>query len=103
MLCQAMRSTQGRGLMTDATSRFSLDGKPLFHYMGTSTFSNYIVVPEIAVAKVSEAAPLDKICYIGCGVTTGVGALAYSAKVEAATTAVVFGLGGLCLTPLPAA
>src|SRR5580658_5047045 len=72
-LCQAIRSTQGRGLMPDATSRFSLDGKPLFHYMGTSTFSNYIVVPEIAVAKVREDAPFDKICYIGCGVTTGVG------------------------------
>ena len=70
-LCQAIRSTQGRGLMPDATSRFSIGGKPLFHYMGTSTFSNFIVVPEIAVAKVREDAPFDKICYIGCGVTTG--------------------------------
>jgi S-(hydroxymethyl)glutathione dehydrogenase/alcohol dehydrogenase len=96
-LCQAIRSTQGRGLMPDATSRFSLDGKPLFHYMGTSTFSNYIVVPEIAVAKVREDAPFDKICYIGCGVTTGVGAVVYSAKVEAGANVVVFGLGGIGL------
>ncbi|HDR9837646.1 TPA: alcohol dehydrogenase catalytic domain-containing protein, partial [Burkholderia multivorans] len=91
-LCQKIRATQGKGLMPDATSRFSLDGKPLFHYMGTSTFSNYIVVPEIAVAKVREDAPFDKICYIGCGVTTGVGAVVYSAKVEAGANVVVFGL-----------
>src|SRR5579871_866365 len=96
-LCQAIRATQGKGLMPDATSRFSLDGKPLFHYMGTSTFSNYIVVPEIAVAKVREDAPFDKICYIGCGVTTGVGAVVYSAKVEAGANVVVFGLGGIGL------
>src|SRR6201746_2857220 len=94
-LCQAIRTTQGKGLMPDATSRFSLDGKPLFHYMGTSTFSNYIVVPEIAVAKVREDAPFDKICYIGCGVTTDVGAVVYSAKVEAGANVVVFGLGGI--------
>src|ERR1700709_1963118 len=94
-LCQAIRSTQGRGLMPDATSRFSIGGKPLFHYMGTSTFSNYIVVPEIAVAKVREDAPFDKICYIGCGVTTDVGAVVYSAKVEAGANVVVFGLGGI--------
>src|SRR5260370_7277913 len=97
MLCQAMRSTQGRGLMTDATSRFSIDGKPLFHYMGTSTFSNYIVVPEIAVAKVREDAPFDKICYIGCGVTTGVGAVVYSAKVETAPNVVSFGPASIAL------
>src|SRR5215475_5673825 len=96
-LCQAIRSTQGKGLMPDATSRFSLDGKPLFHYMGTSTFSNYIVVPEIAVAKVREDAPFDKICYIGCGVTTGVGAVLNTAKVEPGAKAVVFGLGGIGL------
>jgi S-(hydroxymethyl)glutathione dehydrogenase/alcohol dehydrogenase len=79
--------------MPDATSRFSLDGKPLFHYMGTSTFSNYIVVPEIALAKIREDAPFDKVCYIGCGVTTGVGAVLFSAKVEAGANVVVFGLG----------
>ncbi|MBW0450299.1 S-(hydroxymethyl)glutathione dehydrogenase/class III alcohol dehydrogenase [bacterium M00.F.Ca.ET.228.01.1.1] len=102
-LCQAIRATQGRGLMPDATSRFSLDGKPLFHYMGTSTFSNYIVVPEIAVAKVREDAPFDKICYIGCGVTTGVGAVVYSAKVEAGANVVVFGLGGIGLNVIQGA
>src|SRR5580698_410384 len=102
-LCQAIRSTQGKGLMPDATSRFSLDGKPLFHYMGTSTFSNYIVVPEIAVAKVREDAPFDKVCYIGCGVTTGVGAVVFSAKVEAGANVVVFGLGGIGLNVIQAA
>src|SRR5271156_3779559 len=102
-LCQQIRATQGRGLMPDATSRFSLDGKPLFHYMGTSTFSNYIVVPEIAVAKVREDAPFDKICYIGCGVTTGVGAVVYSAKVEAGANVVVFGLGGIGLNVIQGA
>ncbi len=102
-LCQAIRSTQGRGLMPDSTSRFSLDGKPLFHYMGTSTFSNYIVVPEIAVAKVREDAPFDVICYIGCGVTTGVGAVVFSAKVEAGANVVVFGLGGIGLNVIQAA
>ncbi|SDV46016.1 alcohol dehydrogenase catalytic domain-containing protein, partial [Chitinasiproducens palmae] len=82
-LCQAIRSTQGRGVMPDGTSRFSLDGRPILHYMGTSTFSNFIVVPEIALAKIRPDAPFDKVCYIGCGVTTGVGAVVFSAKVEA--------------------
>ena len=102
-LCQAIRATQGKGLMPDSTSRFSLDGNPLFHYMGTSTFSNYIVVPEIAVAKVREDAPFDKICYIGCGVTTGVGAVVFSAKVEAGANVAVFGLGGIGLNVIQAA
>ena len=102
-LCQAIRSTQGRGLMPDATSRFSIDGKPLFHYMGTSTFSNYIVVPEIALAKIRPDAPFDKACYIGCGVTTGVGAVVFSAKVEAGANVVVFGLGGIGLNVIQAA
>src|SRR6202453_3260492 len=102
-LCQAIRSTQGRGLMPDATSRFSIGGKPLFHYMGTSTFSNYIVVPEIAVAKVREDAPFDKICYIGCGVTTGIGAVVYTAKVWPGANVVVFGLGGIGLNVIQGA
>ncbi|MDP9107693.1 MAG: S-(hydroxymethyl)glutathione dehydrogenase/class III alcohol dehydrogenase [Pseudomonadota bacterium] len=102
-LCQAIRSTQGRGLMPDATSRFSLNGKPLFHYMGTSTFSNFIVVPEIAVAKIRSDAPFDKVCYIGCGVTTGVGAVLFTAKVEAGANVVVFGLGGIGLNVIQAA
>src|SRR5262245_20330507 len=96
-LCTAIRATQGQGLMPDGTSRFALEGKRLFHYMGTSTFSNFTVLPEIAVAKVREDAPFDKICYIGCGVTTGVGAVLNPAKVEAGATAVVFGLGGIGL------
>ncbi len=102
-LCQAIRSTQGRGLMPDATSRFSLAGQPLFHYMGTSTFSNYIVVPEIALAKIRTDAPFDKVCYIGCGVTTGIGAVVFSAKVEAGATVAVFGLGGIGLNVIQAA
>ena len=102
-LCQAIRSTQGRGLMPDATSRFSLDGQPIYHYMGTSTFSNYIVVPEIALAKVRSDAPFDKICYIGCGVTTGIGAVIFTAKVEAGANVVVFGLGGIGLNVIQAA
>ncbi|GBL45302.1 S-(hydroxymethyl)glutathione dehydrogenase [Sulfuriferula multivorans] len=102
-LCQAIRSTQGRGLMPDATSRFSIDGKPIFHYMGTSTFSNYIVVPEIALAKIRPDAPFDKVCYIGCGVTTGVGAVIFTAKVEAGANVVVFGLGGIGLNVIQAA
>ncbi len=102
-LCQAIRATQGRGLMPDATSRFSLGGKPLFHYMGTSTFANYIVVPEIAVAKVRSDAPFDKICYIGCGVTTGIGAVVFTAKVEAGANVVVFGLGGIGLNVIQGA
>jgi S-(hydroxymethyl)glutathione dehydrogenase/alcohol dehydrogenase len=81
-LCQAIRSTQGKGLMPDGTSRFSIDGQPILHYMGTSTFANYTVVPEIAVAKIRSDAPFDKVCYIGCGVTTGVGAVVFTAKVE---------------------
>ena len=102
-LCQSIRSTQGRGLMPDATSRFSIDGKPIFHYMGTSTFSNYIVVPEIALAKIREDAPFDKVCYIGCGVTTGIGAVIFTAKVEAGANVVVFGLGGIGLNVIQGA
>ena len=96
-LCTAIRATQGQGLMPDGTSRFSLDGKPIHHYMGCSTFSNFTVLPEIAVAKVRKDAPFDKICYIGCGVTTGVGAVINTAQVEIGSTAVVFGLGGIGL------
>ncbi|SCY26346.1 S-(hydroxymethyl)glutathione dehydrogenase/class III alcohol dehydrogenase [Paracoccus tibetensis] len=97
-LCVAIRATQGQGLMPDGTSRFSmLDGTPIHHYMGCSTFSNYTVLPEIAVAKVREDAPFDKICYIGCGVTTGIGAVINTAKVEIGAKAVVFGLGGIGL------
>jgi len=96
-LCQKIRSTQGQGLMPDGTSRFSLDGKPLHHYMGTSTFSNYTVLPEIAVAKIRDDAPFDKVCYIGCGVTTGVGAVINTAKVEPGSNCIVFGLGGIGL------
>jgi len=97
-LCTSIRSTQGQGLMPDGTSRFStLDGDPILHYMGCSTFSNHTVLPEIAVAKVREDAPFDKICYIGCGVTTGIGAVINTAKVEIGATAVVFGLGGIGL------
>lgn len=102
-LCQAIRSTQGRGLMPDGTSRFSLDGKPLMHYMGCSTFSNYTVLPEIALAKIRSDAPLDKVCYIGCGVTTGVGAVIFDAKVEPGSRVVVFGLGGIGLNVIQAA
>ncbi|MEJ2515607.1 MAG: S-(hydroxymethyl)glutathione dehydrogenase/class III alcohol dehydrogenase [Gammaproteobacteria bacterium] len=96
-LCQAIRTTQGQGVMPDGTSRFSLDGKPLLHYMGCSTFSNYTVLPEIAVAKIREDAPFDKVCYIGCGVTTGIGAVVFTAKVEPGSTVAVFGLGGIGL------
>jgi S-(hydroxymethyl)glutathione dehydrogenase/alcohol dehydrogenase len=96
-LCQAIRSTQGQGLMPDGTSRFSLDGRPLHHYMGTSTFAQYTVLPEIAVAKIREDAPFDIVCYIGCGVTTGIGAVIWTAKVEPGSTVVVFGLGGIGL------
>jgi S-(hydroxymethyl)glutathione dehydrogenase / alcohol dehydrogenase len=94
---------QGKGLMPDATSRFSLNGKPILHYMGTSTFSNYIVVPEIALAKIRSDAPFDKVCYIGCGVTTGVGAVIFTAKVEAGANVVVFGLGGIGLNVIQGA
>ncbi|MGQ0578946.1 MAG: S-(hydroxymethyl)glutathione dehydrogenase/class III alcohol dehydrogenase [Betaproteobacteria bacterium] len=96
-LCQAIRVTQGQGLMPDGTSRFSLGGKKLHHYMGTSTFSNYTVVPEIALAKIRTDAPFDKVCYIGCGVTTGIGAVIYTAKVEPGANVVIFGLGGIGL------
>ena len=96
-LCQSIRATQGRGLMPDGTSRFSLDGKHILHYMGCSTFSNYTVLPEIALSKIRSDAPFDKVCYIGCGVTTGVGAVAFDAKVEPGSTVAVFGLGGIGL------
>jgi S-(hydroxymethyl)glutathione dehydrogenase/alcohol dehydrogenase len=96
-LCQKIRGTQGRGLMPDGSSRFSLNGKPILHYMGCSTFANHTVMPEIALAKVREDAPFDKICYIGCGVTTGIGAVIFTAKVEAGANCVVFGLGGIGL------
>jgi S-(hydroxymethyl)glutathione dehydrogenase/alcohol dehydrogenase len=96
-LCQAIRSTQGQGLMPDGTSRFSIDGRPIHHYMGTSTFAQYTVLPEIAVAKIREDAPFDVACYIGCGVTTGIGAVIWTAKVEPGSTVVVFGLGGIGL------
>ena len=99
-LCQAIRVTQGQGLMPDGSSRFSLAGERVYHYMGTSTFANYTVVPEIALAKIREDAPFDKVCYIGCGVTTGIGAVVNTAKVEAGANCVVFGLGGIGLNVL---
>jgi S-(hydroxymethyl)glutathione dehydrogenase/alcohol dehydrogenase len=102
-LCQAIRATQGQGLMPDGTSRFSLGDKTLFHYMGTSTFSEYSVLPEIAVAKISKEAPLDKVCLLGCGITTGIGAVLNTAKVEAGSTVVVFGLGGIGLSVIQGA
>ena len=102
-LCQAIRATQGRGVMPDGTSRFSLGKQKLLHYMGTSTFSNYTVLPEIALAKVREDAPFDKVCYIGCGVTTGIGAVINTAKVRPGDNVVVFGLGGIGLNVVQAA
>lgn len=102
-LCQAIRETQGKGLMPDGSSRFSIDGKPILHYMGTSTFANYTVLPEIALAKIRPDAPFDKVCYIGCGVTTGVGAVVNTAKVEPGSNVVVFGLGGIGLNVLQGA
>src|SRR5215469_15894970 len=96
-LCTAIRATQGKGLMPDGTSRFSLGGKPIHHYMGCSTFSNFTVLPEIAVAKIRPDAPFDKVCYIGCGVTTGIGAVINTAKVEPGANCIVFGLGGIGL------
>jgi S-(hydroxymethyl)glutathione dehydrogenase/alcohol dehydrogenase len=96
-LCQSIRVTQGQGLMPDGSSRFSLGGKKLHHYMGTSTFANYTVVPEISLAKIREDAPFDKVCYIGCGVTTGIGAVINTAKVEPGANVVIFGLGGIGL------
>ncbi len=102
-LCQAIRVTQGRGVMPDGTSRFSIGGTKIHHYMGTSTFSNYTVVPEISLAKIREDAPFDKVCYIGCGVTTGIGAVINTAKVEAGANVVVFGLGGIGLNVIQGA
>ena len=96
-LCTAIRATQGKGLMPDGTSRFSLNGKPVHHYMGCSTFANFTVLPEIALAKIRKDAPFDKVCYIGCGVTTGIGAVIHTAKVEPGSNVVVFGLGGIGL------
>ena len=97
-LCQAVRATQGKGLLPDGTTRFSFNGDPLYHYMGTSTFSEYTVVPEIALAKINPQAPLEKACLLGCGITTGIGAVLNTAKVEAGATVVVFGLGGVGLS-----
>ena len=102
-LCQAIRVTQGQGVMPDGTSRFSIDGQKIHHYMGTSTFSNYTVLPEIAVAKIRDDAPFDKVCLIGCGVTTGIGAVINTAKVEPGSNVVVFGLGGIGLNIIQAA
>src|SRR6187455_919997 len=102
-LCQKIRATQGKGLMPDGTSRFSIGGKPVLHYMGTSTFANHIVVPEIALAKIRQDAPFDVVCYIGCGVTTGVGSVLFTAKVEAGANVVVFGLGGIGLNVIQGA
>jgi S-(hydroxymethyl)glutathione dehydrogenase/alcohol dehydrogenase len=102
-LCQAIRETQGKGVMPDGTSRFSLGGAKVHHYMGTSTFANYTVLPEIAVAKIRPDAPFDKVCYIGCGVTTGIGAVLNTAKVEPGANVVVFGLGGIGLNVIQGA
>jgi S-(hydroxymethyl)glutathione dehydrogenase/alcohol dehydrogenase len=102
-LCQAIRETQGQGLMPDGTSRFSINGEKIHHYMGTSTFSNFTVLPEIAVAKIREDAPFDKVCYIGCGVTTGIGAVIHTAGVEIGSNVVVFGLGGIGLNVIQGA
>ena len=102
-LCQAIRVTQGQGIMPDGTSRFSLGGQQLFHYMGTSTFSNHTVLPEIAVARIRPDAPFDKVCYIGCGVTTGLGAVMNTAKVQPGDNVVVFGLGGIGLNVIQGA
>jgi len=102
-LCTAIRETQGQGVMPDGTSRFSLNGNPLFHYMGTSTFSNFTVMPEIAAAKIRDDAPFEKVCYIGCGVTTGIGAVINTARVEPGANVVVFGLGGIGLNVIQGA
>lgn len=102
-LCQAIRNTQSRGVMPDGTSRFSLNGKTIHHYMGTSTFANYTVLPEIALAKIRNDAPFNKVCYIGCGVTTGLGAVLFNAKVEAGSRVIVFGLGGIGLNVIQGA
>ncbi len=103
ILCQAIRATQGKGLMPDGSSRFSKNGKPIFHYMGTSTFSEYTVLPEIALAKIDKAAPLDKVCLLGCGVTTGIGAVLNTAKVEPGASVAVFGLGGIGMSVIQGA
>ena len=102
-LCQAIRVTQGQGLMPDGSSRFSLNGKPLFHFMGTSTFAEYTVLPEISVVKINSAAPLDKVCLLGCGITTGIGAVIKTAKVEPGSTVAIFGLGGVGLSAIQGA
>lgn len=102
-LCQAIRVTQGKGLMPDGTSRLSLNGKPIYHYMGTSTFSQYSVVPEIALAKINKNAPLDKVCLLGCGITTGIGAVLKTARVEEGATVAVFGLGGIGMSVIQGA
>jgi S-(hydroxymethyl)glutathione dehydrogenase/alcohol dehydrogenase len=102
-LCQAIRMTQGRGLMPDETSRFSFNGNPLYHYMGTSTFSEYTVLPEISIAKISKEAPLEKVCLLGCGITTGIGAVFNTARVEPGSTVAVFGLGGIGLSVIQGA
>jgi len=102
-LCQAIRATQGQGLMPDGTSRFSMKGKPIFHYMGTSTFSEYTVLPEISVARIGKEAPLEKVCLLGCGITTGIGAVLNTAKVEPGSTVAVFGLGGVGLSAVQGA
>ncbi|MBV1870100.1 MAG: alcohol dehydrogenase catalytic domain-containing protein, partial [Gammaproteobacteria bacterium] len=102
-LCQAIRTTQGKGLMPDGTSRFRRNGKTLYHYMGTSTFSNYTVLPEISVAKINPAAPLEKVCLLGCGITTGIGAVLNTAKVEAGSCVAIFGLGGIGLSVIQGA
>src|SRR5690606_1263771 len=102
-LCQAVRATQGQGLMPDGSSRFSKNGQTIYHYMGTSTFSEYTVVPEIALAKINGAAPLDEVCLLGCGVTTGIGAVLNTAKVQPGSTVAVFGLGGIGLAVIQGA
>lgn len=102
-LCQAVRATQGKGLMPDGTTRFSYNGQPIYHYMGCSTFSEYTVVPEISLAKVNPAAPLEKVCLLGCGVTTGIGAVHNTAKVKPGDTVAVFGLGGIGLAVIQGA
>jgi len=102
-LCQAIRVTQGQGLMPDGTSRFSSDGRTIYHYMGTSTFSEYTVMPEISIAKINKAAPLDKVCLLGCGITTGIGAVLNTANVEPGATVAVFGLGGIGLSVIQGA
>jgi S-(hydroxymethyl)glutathione dehydrogenase / alcohol dehydrogenase len=102
-LCQRIRETQGKGLMPDGTTRFSKDGKPIFHYMGTSTFAEYTVVAEISLAKINPLAPLEKVCLLGCGVTTGIGAVLNTAKVEPGANVVVFGIGGIGLSVIQGA